>query len=1017
MKENASLFGAARRRFICVLLLTVAFCAARDSLAASVGPAGYTNSFAALPPAADWATLNIAGGGGDTYDLDTDVNAVITSSGVTAQTTLSTSDPPSASGTATWSSLGLYLQTRPTQNRYTVLMGKFVNNTGTNATQARLSYVMTFSGPTAPEEKGTRVYYSLTGTANSWINLPALNSTANTGSYPLSTNVLLNWTNGGALYVLFADDNANSGTDEGCQFDNFSLRVTAGSPPGFSCRLNTPTNGAVFVSGAAIGAQAVPLNGTPPYTVEYFTNAGAGNLTFASAGVVGAPPYIHFLETVPAGTYNIFAVATDSTGIPSSKNSGTNTFRVADPICFVMTAPTNDAIFTHTSNVFGNATVAGGTTPYSVQFYLDNLPGGAAVISPPYQHNFGGLPVGDHTVRATVTDARGWVSNSLVHTVHITGPLAANLAPTNGSAITFGAAVSLTATVAGGEAPYAAEFYVNGQVADSLSSPPFTVDLGMLPVGSYTCYVHATDSSVPAQQASSSTNRITILPPPLRVMPLGDSITYGAGAAGGYRAPLYQLLTNSGYNVDFIGTQTGNGTASLPDPNHEGYPGFTISDVDSRLPIIFGAVTQPDIILLLLGVNDYLQNEDLAQVTNRFEALVVRLATNWSNAKIIVASLTEVSEPRNTQIQTTFNIFLPGICERQRQLGRMVFFTDMHSAVPLADMPDQLHPNQLGYTKMATNWFSAIHLFSCATCPPRFISHPKSQSMLPGTNVSLTAEAIGAGDPIQYQWRFEGTNILNATNATYNFSNASIIHQGNYTVVATNTNGTAVSSNAFLFLFLRPGFVLNPVAQTVLQGGTATFTGIATGAPPIWYRWLSNGLGIVTNNTGVLVISNVQSSYTIRLTATNLASGPGGVNMTPFSGVLLTMMPDFDGDHMADAWEAQYGFDTNSMADAALDFDGDGLSNRAEYVAGTNPTNALSLLELKWSATNIAAIEFLAQPNITYEVQYRTNLTSAIWSSFTNISAQAQAQTMTVTLPSPPAAGERYYRVVTPPFP
>ena len=236
------------------------------------------------------------------------------------------------------------------------------------------------------------------------------------------------------------------------------------------------------------------------------------------------------------------------------------------------------------------------------------------------------------------------------------------------------------------------------------------MNLGVLPAGSYTCYVHATDSSVPTQEARSSTNRITILPPALRVMPLGDSITYGGGAAGGYRAPLYQLLTNAGYNVDFIGTQTGNGAASLPDPDHEGYPGSTISDIDSILPNIFGAVAEPDIILLLLGVNDYLDDDDTAHATNRLEALVVRLATNWPNAKIIVASLTEVSEPLNTQIQTTFNAFLPGICERQRGLGRQVYFTDMHSAVPLADMPDQLHPNQLGYSKMATNWFTAVKL-------------------------------------------------------------------------------------------------------------------------------------------------------------------------------------------------------------------------------------------------------------------------------------------------------------------
>src|SRR6185503_18059367 len=50
-----------------------------------------------------------------------------------------------------------------------------------------------------------------------------------------------------------------------------------------------------------------------------------------------------------------------------------------------------------------------------------------------------------------------------------------------------------------------------------------------------------------------------------------------------------------------------------------------------------------------------------------------------------------------------------------RGLGRQVYFTDMHSAVPLADMPDRLHPNQLGYRKMATNWFNVVNRVADAT--------------------------------------------------------------------------------------------------------------------------------------------------------------------------------------------------------------------------------------------------------------------------------------------------------------
>lgn len=46
---------------------------------------------------------------------------------------------------------------------------------------------------------------------------------------------------------------------------------------------------------------------------------------------------------------------------------------------------------------------------------------------------------------------------------------------------------------------------------------------------------------------------------------------------------------------------------------------------------------------------------------------------------------------------------------------------------------------------------------------------------------------------------------------------------------------------------------------------------------------------------------------------------------------------DSDNDGMPDAWETLHGFLINNPADAVLDADSDGLSNRDEYRAGTNP--------------------------------------------------------------------------------
>ena len=296
--------------------------------------------------------------------------------------------------------------------------------------------------------------------------------------------------------------------------------------------------------------------------------------------------------------------------------------------------------------------------------------------------------------------------------------------------------------------------------------------------------------------------------------------------------------------------------------------------------------------------------------------------------------------------------------------------------------------------------------------PIFFSVQPASQGVLPGTNVTINSLALGNGS-VAYQWRFEGTNILNATNASYSFINASVTnHHGNFSVVATDSYGSIISSNAFIFVLIKPGVTVPIQTNTVLQGANVMLSVTATGAPPMYYRWLRNGAGFFTSSVPSVIVSNLQVSARYQVVVTNQA---GSSAASPGAGITnVFVLADLDRDGVADVWELQYGFSTNNVGDALLDFDGDGMINRDEYLSGTNPTNALSVLKIVFSATNATVLNFVAQSNYSYTVQWQTNLTTPAWSNLTSIIAQPLVRTILVNSATAPAGTERYLRIVTP---
>ncbi len=220
-------------------------------------------------------------------------------------------------------------------------------------------------------------------------------------------------------------------------------------------------------------------------------------------------------------------------------------------------------------------------------------------------------------------------------------------------------------------------------------------------------------------------------PPSIKIMPMGDSITYGSGAAGGYRTQLYNSLTAAGLNVEFVGSATDNPSTTLGaagQVNHEGHGGWRIDELAANLDANSGRTgnnggfwfpgiagtrdpINPDIILLHIGTNDFGQNFNITTAKDRLDALIAQLVADRPSAKVIVTNLLIRTDNTTTEnnIESLFNPYVPGIVAAHQALGQKVYFLDMESKLdPATDLGDKLHPNQVGYNKMGDAFSAAV---------------------------------------------------------------------------------------------------------------------------------------------------------------------------------------------------------------------------------------------------------------------------------------------------------------------
>ena len=199
---------------------------------------------------------------------------------------------------------------------------------------------------------------------------------------------------------------------------------------------------------------------------------------------------------------------------------------------------------------------------------------------------------------------------------------------------------------------------------------------------------------------------------PIRIMPLGDSITSSTSGHASYRYWLWHDLIDAGHtSIIFVGTLTGvHGGAPLYkdfSQRHEGVWGASAEYVRVRAAAWANA-TKPNVVLLDIGTTDIQLGHSNRSTLVKISGIIRALRTVNPRIKILLAQLSPVVWDYSSSI-ADLNSSILQLANTLTRSASPVILVDLWSGFdPMVDTFDGVHPSDSGEQKIAAAWFVAL---------------------------------------------------------------------------------------------------------------------------------------------------------------------------------------------------------------------------------------------------------------------------------------------------------------------